>query len=79
MSRGNCDPKGDVHWHIPGRKRPIAYSTKATSDLIVALSTDNKTIKEVYDSINYDQEARAVLSEYIKRGYGNSVASNFFR
>ena len=73
MSR-SCDPKGDVHWHIPDRKRPIAYSTKATSDLIVALSIDNKTIKEVYD-----REAKAVLSEYIRRGYGDSIASNFFR
>ena len=27
-------PKGDVAYHLPKKKKPIAYSTKATSDLI---------------------------------------------
>ena len=76
MSRHRA--KGDVHWHIPGRKTPIAYSTKAASDLIVALSQDGTTIREVYDRITYDVEAREILKTYIEKGYGDTVASDLF-
>lgn len=71
--------KGDVQWTLPGRKTPIAYSTKAASDLIVVLSQDYTTIQEVHDHINYDIEARTVLEAYIKKGYGNAVACELFR
>ena len=71
--------KGDVSWHIPGRKRPIAYSTKATSDLIGVLAEDGGTIREVQSRINYDQEAKAVLQAYIDRGYGNQLAAEWFK
>ena len=76
-------PKGwyssDVRWYIPNRKRPIAYSTVATSGLIVMLSKEGLTIQEVYDKILFDKEAKMVLNEYIKRGYGNTIAKTFFR
>lgn len=76
-------PKGwyssDVSWHVPKRKKPIAYSTIATSDLIVMLSEEGLTIQEVYDRILFDDEAKKVLDEYIKRGYGNTIAKTFFR
>ena len=71
--------KGDVHWHIPGKKKPIAYSTKATSDLIGLLAEDFETIQDVYDAVMYDQEAKAVLQKYIDLGYGNEVAREWFR
>lgn len=71
--------RGDVYWHIPGRKRSIAYSTVATSDLIVALGEDGATIQEVYDRINYDVEARMILEKYITRGFGAVPAQQFFR
>ena len=76
-------PKGwnsaDCQWSIPGRKRPIAYSTAAAQNLIVELSKDGGMIKELRDSINYDVEARKVLDEYIKRGFGDVEAREFFR
>lgn len=36
--------KGDVFWYLPNRKRPVAYSTRAASDLIVVLSQEYTTI-----------------------------------
>lgn len=71
--------KGDVAWHIPGRKTPIAYSTKAASDLIVALGEDGATIQEVHDRITYDLEAREVLRKYIEKGFGGVAVNTFFR
>ena len=71
--------KGDVSWHIPGRKTPIAYSTKAASDLIVVLGEDGATIQEVRDRITYDLEAREVLRKYIEKGFGDIAANTFFR
>lgn len=71
--------KGDVQWCLPGKKRPIAYSTKAASDLIVALSQEHSTIQEVYGAITYDIEAKNILKIYIEKGYGNSIAKELFR
>jgi len=71
-------PKGDVFWYLPGRKKPIAYSTKAASDLIVALSEDGATIQEVHDRITYDREAQAILRKYIEKGLGEASAKSFF-
>ena len=70
---------GDVEWRIPKRKTPIAYSTRATSDLIVVLSQDCETITDVYNAINYDEEAKEVLKKYIERGYGNEIAKEWFK
>lgn len=71
--------KGDVEWFVPGRKRPIAYSTRATSDLIAVLAEEGGTIREVQTRINYDQEAKAVLQAYIDRGYGDQIASEWLK
>lgn len=71
--------KGDVHWYIPGQKRPIAYSTKAASDLIAVLAEEGGTIEEVQRKINYDEEANAVLQAYIDHGYGNIEAQKWFK
>ena len=71
--------KGDVHWFVPGKKKPIAYSTKAVSDLIGLLDEDFETIKDVYDAVMYDQEAKEILQKYIDLGYGNEIASEWFR
>lgn len=69
--RGN--PKGDVQWTLPGRKRPFAYSTVATNDLIVALAQDGGTVREVRDQINFDDEAVAILDGFIDAGHGDVV------
>ena len=68
----------DVWWYVPERKKPIAYSTKATSELIVALSEPGKKIFEVLNEINYDEEAKEVLRKYIGFGYGDVEANIFF-
>ena len=71
--------KGDVHWYVPNKKKPIAYSTKAASDIIGLLAEDFETIQDVYDAINYDQEAKDVLQKYIDLGYGNEIAREWFK
>lgn len=70
--------KGDVQWTLPSRKRPIAYSTKAVSDLIVVLSQRYETIQDVYDNIVYDYGAKRILKIYIDRGYGVVRARDYF-
>lgn len=76
-------PKGwysaDAQWHCPGRKRPIAYSTMATSLSIVEMAKDGGTVKELRDKMIYDREAQMVLDEYIKRGFGDWIAKEHFR
>lgn len=71
--------KGDVLWYAPGRKKPIAYSTRAASDLIVLLAEEGGTIIELKQRINYDMEAKAVLQAYIDRGFGNVEGRKWFR
>ena len=71
--------KGDVHWYVPNKKKPIAYSTKAASDIIGLLAEDFETIQDVCDAINYDQEAKDVLQKYIDLGYGNEIAREWFK
>jgi hypothetical protein len=75
-------PKGwyssDVMWHVPDNKKPIAYSTAAASRLIVVLSRDGCTIKELLSRINYDTEAKKVIKQYIDKGYGDIIAKKFF-
>lgn len=71
--------KGDVHWTVPNKKKPIAYSTVATSDLIGLLAEDFETIQDVYDAINYDVEAKEILQKYIDLGYGNEIARQWFK
>lgn len=60
-----------VLWYLPGKKRSIGTTTVATSDLIELLSEGGETISEVFDSINYDPEGKAILKKYIDAGYGN--------
>lgn len=68
----------DVYWYCPGRKRPIAYSTMATSGIIRDLSRDGCTISELRKKILFGEEIQTVLDEYIKRGFGDLVAKEYF-
>lgn len=70
----------DVEWLLPGKKNPIAYSTVATSDLIEALSEQypNATISQLMPAINYDEDAKKVVQQYIDAGYGDQVAYDWF-
>lgn len=81
-------PKGwlsrDVEWYFiekEKRARKIAYSTHATSNLIVVLAKKNPqaTIKELRRMITYDREAKKVLQAYIDAGKGDETASERFR
>ena len=76
---GYAKQKGDVEWRLPNKKKPIAYSTRATSDLIGILAEDHETIIDVYNVINYDEDAKNILQLYIDKGYGNEIARNWFR
>ena len=71
--------KGDVHWTVPNKKKPIAYSTVATSHLIGLLSQECEAIQDVYNAVIYDVEAKEILQKYIDLGYGNEIAKQWFR
>lgn len=62
----------DVEWFFPGRKRPFAYSTVATSNLLAILceQTISHTAEEILPLIHYDEDAKKIMQEYIKRGFG---------
>lgn len=65
--------KNDVQWIFPTNKNPFAYSTKATSDLIVSLSEKYLTVKDVFNNINYDDEAKEIVKQFINAGYSNFI------
>ncbi len=66
-----------VYWTLPHQKRYFATSTIATDNLIVALSEDNMTVRDVYNSINYDNEAKEILKGFIDSGYENFIMKDF--
>ncbi len=61
-------PPGDVAWSMPGKKRPFAYSTVATSDLIKVLYDEYGDLRDVYVNIRYDQDAKRIVKTYIENG-----------
>lgn len=61
-----------VDWFMPGKKRPFATSTRATSDLIVVLGEDGHTVQSAHDAILYDPEGKAILAAFIAEGYVNT-------
>lgn len=66
----------DVHWHCPGRKKPIAYSTIAARDAINCVAGNGDTLRTVrrkFDFFIYDKEATDVLDAYIKYGFGEWI------
>lgn len=75
-SRKKCDnfmkrAHYEVAWYLPTKKRPFAYSTVATRDLIEYLADSTyATIEQLQTQINYDPEAVAILQAYVDYGYG---------
>lgn len=61
---------GDVAWHLPGKRRPFATTTTATSDLVALLASTGATAQQARDQIRYDPDAARVLDYYIAHGYG---------
>jgi hypothetical protein len=71
--------KGDVQWTLPSRKRPFAYSTTATSDLIVMLGQDRHTVASAAGAILYDPEGKAILRELPEAGYADTPLRELVR
>lgn len=68
-----------VKWYIPMTKKAFAESTVATSDLIELLAEEYLTVEDVYNAINYDEEAKKIVKHFINKGYKNYVFRDFFR
>lgn len=71
--------KGDVHWYVPNRKKPVAYSTACTNIAVCNLAEDGKTFKQIREmftneQIIFDAEVVAVLDSLIQYGLGDKVA-----
>ena len=71
----------DVEYYVPGRKRRVAGSTKATSDFLVMIHQEHPTatisqIREIItDKSKYilEPDAVAVLDAHIKAGHGAHI------
>lgn len=63
----------DVEWFLPGRKKRFAGSTTSTNDLIKILSEQYLTVKDVYNAVNYDPDAKEILKYFIDHGYENFI------
>ena len=61
--------KGDVQWYLPKAKRPFTYSSKSVSDTIAVLYEIYQDLEMVYENINYDIEAKAIVKHYLINGY----------
>lgn len=72
MSAKKARSQGDVLWCLPGKKRPFAYSTVATSDLIVLLAEEDLTVSDTQKLINYDQDAVNILQVFIDNDLGEA-------
>jgi len=78
MSRNKRD---DVEWYIDKRKTPIARSTQAVSDYVVMLTEEfGGTVNDLLNQTKFiwDYDARSILQEYVKRGYGDTPADKLF-
>lgn len=71
----------DVEYYVPGRKRRITGSTKATSDFLALVHLDRPglTISQLREIITdktqfiLNPEAVSVLDAHIEAGYGNHI------
>ena len=72
---------GDVHYHVPGKKRPVSGSSKATSDFLAIIHEQNPTatiaqLRAIITDRSLwlpNPEAIAVLDAHIKAGYSDFV------
>lgn len=70
--------KVDIVYYLPNRKSPIAYSTIYTAKLLIILAEIFSSIQSVFYSVYRNQDAKNVLEKFIKNGYANEQAINFF-
>ena len=57
--------------------KPFAITTVATNDLICVLAQEYDTAIEIYNHINYDEDAKKVLEYFINHGYENEILRNY--
>lgn len=62
-----------VDWHLPGKRRRFATTTKATSDLIAALGEEGYTFEQALDAVFYDLDAAVILEHFCTEGYGGEM------
>ncbi len=67
----------DVYWYYPHLKKSFGATTISSSQLIETIIKDNMTVKDVYNAINYDLDAKEILRCYIEKGYGNFIMKDF--
>lgn len=60
-----------VSWALPGAARPFTTTTRASSDLLRLLATDNLTWAQARDSVLYDPDAKAVCAAFVDAGHGD--------
>lgn len=71
----------DVVYYVPGRKRKIVGSTKATSDFLALIHEENPAlaISQLRELLSdrskyiFSSEAIVVLDAHIKAGYGEYI------
>lgn len=68
--------KGDISYYLPKGKKPIAYSTIATAELLIILSEIVSRVIDVGLCCFRDKEAIEIIQKY--KGYGEKKASRFF-
>lgn len=69
-----------VYWYLLNRKKPFAYSTVATRDLIEVILEETHDLEEARRRINYDEDAKKILTAYIvfEKGRENSEKRRCF-
>lgn len=73
-----------VDWHMPDgrggfRARRFATTTQASCTLIRLLASDGHTVQSGRDAINYDDEAKAVLTAMVDAGFGADRLDRYVR
>lgn len=66
-----------VDWHLPGKRRRFATTTKATSDLIAALGEEGYTFEQALDAVFYDLDAAVILEHFCDEGYGGEMIAKY--
>ena len=75
------NPRLGTDWHVAKRKKPVAYSTTSTADVIGVFAKDHpdftfKQLREFFCSgeVIYDPEIITILDTLIKYGDGDKIA-----
>lgn len=62
-------------WYLPGTRRPAGYSTVAESNLICVLAADGLTWAQMFETIIYSPDAKAIAGLFVAAGFGDTLVS----